>query len=83
MDKEPPVRVYAKPYRGSDPKKRAKFQLENEAAVRLERYLAEKHVPGQPQSLTYFDIARETGIRQDLVKELLFRARGGSNGITF
>jgi len=82
MANQPIVRVHPKPYQGRDPKRAAKYEAEVRAAAQLEQYLDGKHVEGQPRSLTYFNIARETGIELELVKELLFRARGGNNGIT-
>jgi hypothetical protein len=82
MSKEPPVRVTPKPYRGRDPRKLANYRAQLQAAERLEQYLAEQYIVGKPRSLTYHNIALETGVDFDTVKELLFRARGGNNGIT-
>lgn len=77
------IRVHPKAYRGKNPKKVEEYIGDARAATVLEDFLNSKHVPGEPQSLTYFDIAQETGLAQSVVERLLSRTIGGHNGITF
>ena len=77
-----PIRVHVTPYRGRDPRKRARLVSDIEAAQRLETYLNGKRVEGEPVSLMYYEIARELGMDIVSVERLLFPVGGGDNGIT-
>lgn len=79
---QPRVRLYPKSYSGRDPKKLAKYRAEADAAQRIEDYLNERIVPDEPQTFDYADIALDLGISRDVVTQILFRYRGGHNGIT-
>ena len=81
MAKELGFTVHPKHYGGKDPKKLAKYHAQLQDAATLQKYLQDK-LEAQPHSLMYGDISRDTGVSLAVVKELLFRARGGSNGIT-
>ena len=74
--------VTLEPYRGKDPKKQRRYHADIDAANRLETFLNERMVEDQPQTMTYFEIAKELRMDKETVHRLLFPVRFGNTGIT-
>lgn len=79
-----PIHVARDGYRGADPKKRAKAQLKNQLASKLEAYINDRlqHQSEPIRMYTYHEIASETGIDFEIVKSLGHSIDGGSGGFT-
>jgi hypothetical protein len=71
-------------YNGKDAAKIARYHEQLSHASTLTQYLQQKQnaLNGGSTILHYHDIARETFVPYEVVKELLYRAAAGSNGIT-
>lgn len=79
-----PIHVARDPYRGSNPKKRAKAQAINEVASKLEAHINEK-LKNQSEPIYVYmfqEIAMETGIDYETVRKLGGSIDGGSGGFT-
>jgi hypothetical protein len=79
-----PIHVTRHSYRGSNPKKRAKAQAINDVASKLEAYINEK-LKNQSEPIRVYlfqEIAVETGIDYETVRNLGGSIDGGSGGFT-
>ncbi len=80
------IRVFPKHYGGSDARKREKYRIEYAAAKRIEQYLkdsmATEYANRDYAQFTYWDIADQLLLDEELVRKLLHPAGGGQSGIT-
>lgn len=79
-----PIHVPRKGYRGAKPKIRRKVAERNRLAQELEDYLNSQIAVSDEsiQQYLYYEIARETRIPIEKVRDILFGVDGGYNGLT-
>lgn len=79
-----PIHVSRVAYRGNDPRKRAQNSRRNAIANQLEQHInALLREQVQPiANYMYHQIASDTGVPLDTVRELCFSIDGGHNGFT-
>jgi hypothetical protein len=79
-----PIHVRRPSYRGSNPKKQAKMLELSKAATLLERHINDLLQEQQAPIVNYMyhEIARDTGIPEDIVSDLCFGIDGGNHGFT-
>ena len=79
-----PIHIRRDGYRGSDPKKRAKSQAINQVASKLESHINER-LKAQLEPIrvyTYHEIASQTGMDYETVRNLGYSIDAGSGGFT-
>lgn len=79
-----PITVKKSLYRGSDARKKAKALELNGTAARLESFINDK-LKNQIEPIriySYFEISRETGVPESVVRDLCFSIDCGHNGFT-
>jgi hypothetical protein len=79
-----PISVARNNYRGSDPKKRAKRDRDNQVATLLEQKINEMLLAQDSpvRVYLYHEIARATHVDIEVVQRLCFSIDCGSNGFT-
>ena len=78
-----PIQIKRDTYQGSDPKKRAKAQTSNQIASQLESLINEmlKTQVEPIRVYTYLDLASQTGIDYEIVRNLCFSIHSGNGGV--
>lgn len=77
-----PVRIHPKPYRGKKQHLQFDYQQKIEVAAKLEDYLNKQMANSSIRLFTYYEIAEDLHLHENIVRELLFAVDGGHNGIT-
>jgi hypothetical protein len=77
-----PIFVGRSEYRGRDPKKLVKAEQYNRDAAMLEEHINEQIKRGKTGSFLYSLIAREVGLPEKRVAEILFSVDCGHRGFT-
>lgn len=79
-----PISVVRNSYRGADPKKRAKTHETNSIATKLESHINQllKSQCEPVKTYFYYQIAAETGVSEEIVRQLCFSIDCGHNGFT-
>ena len=78
-----PLIIPVKPYTGKDQRKIVRYQAALDGAAKIEKYLNERYVKGQPTIFGYYEIAQDLGMSKERVRDILYPVDCGSNGITF
>ncbi len=77
-----PISVDRDPYRGSNPRRLEKQRAYDRDAARLEEVANRMIERDGPGIYLYGFIAREAGMSEDRVREIMFTVAGGHNGFT-
>jgi hypothetical protein len=79
-----PIYIARDGYRGNDPKKRQRTQHHNQKVAELERLINEmlKKQTREVQTYLWMDIATETGMDYNFIKDVGYSIDGGSGGFT-
>lgn len=79
-----PISIAKSNYRGSNPKKRVMEMEKNRISIKLENYINDMLLKQELpiQSYSYHEIASETGVSLEVVRDLCFSIDCGHTGFT-